>query len=105
MWLQLVDPARRGRLSLGRRIAFAGAVFGLGQVLSDVLFLAPSPLFPAYADRSGRLFGLSALADQQYAGLVMMAEQLLTLGTCVWLLVMKALPDVRQPGTLSAAAR
>ncbi len=106
VWMQLVDPARRGRLSLGRRIAFAGAVFGIGQILSDVLFLSPSPLYSAYAGRPPGLFGLSPLADQQYAGLVMMAEQLLTLGTCVWVLVITALPRVRNSSApLSLPAR
>jgi len=106
VWMQLVDPARRGRLSLGRRIAFAGAVFVLGQVLSEVLLLAPSALYPAYADRPTRLFGLSPLTDQQYAGLVMMAEQLVTLGTCVWLLVVHALPSTdRNRPTLTAVVR
>jgi len=34
-----------------------------------------------------RLFGLSALLDQRLAGLVMMSEQLLTLGLCAVFLV------------------
>lgn len=86
VWMQLVDPAGRGRLSLGGRLAFAGAVFGFGQVLGDVLLLS-HPLYPFYAQRSSRRFGLSALTDQQLAGVAMMAEQLVTLGTCAALLV------------------
>jgi hypothetical protein len=44
-----------------------------------------------------RLFGLSPLADQQYAGLLMMGEQLLTLGTCIALLGASLLrPDRRR---------
>jgi cytochrome c oxidase assembly factor CtaG len=69
VWTQLVDPARRRRLSTGQRLAFAGGLFACGQLLADVLFLA-GPLYPAYG--SG--------ADQQLAGLVMMVEQTLALG-------------------------
>jgi len=69
VWTQLVDPARRRRLSTGQRLAFAGCLFAAGQLLSDVLFLA-GPLYPAYGSS----------ADQQVAGLVMMVEQTLALG-------------------------
>jgi putative membrane protein len=85
-WSQLVDPARRRALSLARRLAFAGALFGFGQLLSDVLLLAPHALYPAYAAQPDRLLGLTALKDQQLAGLVMMVEQTLTLGACALLL-------------------
>jgi cytochrome c oxidase assembly factor CtaG len=69
VWTQLLDPARRRRLSAGGRLAYAACLFALGQVLADVLFLA-GPLYPAYG----------SAADQQAAGLVMMAEQTLALG-------------------------
>jgi cytochrome c oxidase assembly factor CtaG len=69
VWTQLVDPARRRRLSTPQRLALAGGLFVLGQLLSDVLFLA-GPLYPAYA----------SAADQQLAGLVMMVEQTVALG-------------------------
>lgn len=69
VWTQLIDPARRRRLSASQRLAFAGCLFLLGQLLSTVLFLA-GPLYPAY----GRA------ADQQLAGLVMMVEQTVVLG-------------------------
>jgi cytochrome c oxidase assembly factor CtaG len=85
VWAQLVDPAGRRALSTGARIAFAGALFAAGQVLSNVLLLAPEPLFVAYAGDG------SALADQQLAGVVMMLEQLLALGTCAILLMRSSL--------------
>jgi cytochrome c oxidase assembly factor CtaG len=85
VWTQLVDPAGRRRLSTGARIALAGALFASGQVLSNVLLLAPEPLFAAYAGDG------SALEDQQLAGLVMMLEQLLALGACAILLVRSSL--------------
>ena len=39
------------------------------------------PLYPLYADQAERVFRLSPLRDQQVAGLVMVVEQILTLGT------------------------
>ena len=43
-------------------------------------------LYAPYARQGMRLLGLSPLVDQQYAALVMMAEQLLVLGTFLVLL-------------------
>ena len=94
VWTQLVDPAGRRALSVAGRLAFAGTLFAFGQVLADLLFLAPEPLFPAYGG------DLSALHDQQLAGLVMMVEQLLTLGVCAALLVRSQL---RGPAALAGA--
>jgi putative membrane protein len=100
VWLQLIDPARRARLTRGRRLALAGLLFACGQVLAYVLIFSYRPLYPAYADQPERLFGLSPLRDQQLAGLVMMAEQLLALGTFAVLLLRGAQPRLR-----SASAR
>ena len=78
----MLDPA-------GRRDPHAGAAARLprarllaGQVLADVLLFSFSPLYPAYAEQDERLWGLSALTDQRLAGLVMMVEQVVVLGTC-----------------------
>jgi cytochrome c oxidase assembly factor CtaG len=75
VWWQLVDPARRARLSVAGRAALAGLVFLAGQVLCSVLLFARAPFYTAYAHPT--------LADQQGAGLVMGAEQFLTLGAVV----------------------
>lgn len=83
VWVQLVDPARSGRLSFARRIGFAAGLFAVGTVLSDVLIFSFRPLYPYFADQPERLFGLSPLLDQQLAGVVMMVEQLLVLGLFV----------------------
>jgi cytochrome c oxidase assembly factor CtaG len=88
VWTQIVDPARRHRLTTPQRIAFAAAVFSAGQVLSYVLIFSFRALYPAYSAQHDRMFGWSPLLDQQFAGLTMMGEQLLTLGTaCALLLV------------------
>lgn len=83
VWSLLVDPGLHGRLSVGGRIALAAAMFAAGQVLTDVLVFSFHPLYPAYRGA----YGLSATTDQQLSGVVMMAEQLLTLGTLATVLL------------------
>jgi putative membrane protein len=100
VWIQLVDPARRGELRRAGRIGLAFALFACGQILSDVLVFSFDPLYPAYAAQDERLFGFSALFDQRLAGVVMMAEQALTLGTAVVLLLLgsqRAAPRGAEP--------
>ena len=86
VWMQLVDPARRHALSREQRLEYAAGIFFCGLVLSVVLMLSTSPLYPAYAHQEIRLFGWSALRDQQLAGGVMLVEQSLALGACAFLL-------------------
>lgn len=99
VWIQLIDPARRGELRRSGRIALAVALFTSGQILSDVLIFTFHPLYPAYAAQDERLLGLSPLADQRLAGIVMMVEQMITLGICVALLLRASQRDlVRRAG-------
>ena len=77
VWTLLVDPAGHRRLTVGGRIALAVCLFAAGQILTDVLVFSFTPLYPAYTGAHG----LSAVTDQQLAGVVMMVEQLLTLGS------------------------
>jgi cytochrome c oxidase assembly factor CtaG len=97
VWTQLVDPARRRRLSTAQRLAFAGGLFALGQLLCDVLFLSP-PLYAAYP----------SAADQQLAGLVMMVEQTVALGLFAGLLLRRLfappMASRRRPERLAATA-
>jgi putative membrane protein len=86
VWSQLVDPARRGALGVPGRVAFAVALFAAGLVLSDILIFSFDPLYEAYATQND-LLSISPLTDQRLAGLVMMLEQTLTLGTCVAILL------------------
>lgn len=86
-WAVLVDPARRPDARISHRLAFAAGLFAAGQALAYVLILTFTPLYPAYEAQPQRLLGLSPLTDQHLAGIVMMAEQLLTIGTCAVLLL------------------
>jgi cytochrome c oxidase assembly factor CtaG len=79
VWFVLVDAARRRTTSTTTKLAVALVLFTAGQFLATTLILAEHPIYPRYAPGSG-LFGLSPLADQDAAGLVMMGEQMLTLG-------------------------
>ncbi len=86
-WTQLVDPARHERLRRPQRVFFALAMLALAQPLVDLLLFSSSAAYPRYAAQPDRLFGVSPLTDQRLAGVVMMVEQLLTLGICVALLL------------------
>jgi cytochrome c oxidase assembly factor CtaG len=96
VWILLVDPGSHRRLSTGGRVALAVAMFAAGTALSDVLIFTFHPLYPFYRGA----YGVSALSDQKLAGLVMMVEQLLVLGTFVYLLIRPRLRHAR----LAAAA-
>ena len=85
VWTLLVDPGSHRRLSVGGRIALAAAMFAAGQVLTDVLVFSFHPLDPAYPGRT----------DQQLAGVVMMAEQLVTLGALAFVLLRPRLRATR----------
>jgi cytochrome c oxidase assembly factor CtaG len=81
VWMQIIDPARRRRLGLSQRIGYMVALVAGGAVLAEALVFSSGPLYPAYA-QGERLFGISPLRDQQWAGVVMIAEQLGSLGLC-----------------------
>jgi cytochrome c oxidase assembly factor CtaG len=84
VWTLLVDPGSHKRLTVGGRVALAASMFAAGMILSDVLVFVFTPLYPFYRGA----YGISALLDQQLAGIVMTVEQLLTLGACVTLLLL-----------------
>ena len=85
-WTQIVDPARRRRLGPGGRAAFAFAMLAASGILSELL-VATHPLYPYYAAVRDRPFGGTAGQDQSHAALLMMAEQIATLGTAMTFLV------------------
>jgi putative membrane protein len=96
VWIQLVDPARHGRLRRPQRIFFALAMVAVMQPLVDALLFSSSPRYALYANQPDRLFGISPLTDQRLAGVVMMTEQLLALGICVGLLLRPYLEERRE---------
>jgi len=73
VWTILLDERR----SPARRVALAAAMFASGQILTDVLVFSFTALYPAYP----------SVREQQLAGVVMMAEQVMTLGTLTFVLL------------------
>ena len=90
VWTLIVDPARHLRLTVNERIGVAVLLFWLGQVLSYVFVFGFEPYYDVYAEQPERLLGLSPLADQRLAGVVMMVEQALTLGVALVVLFRSA---------------
>jgi putative membrane protein len=80
VWSLLIDPARRGELDLRGRFLYAGALFGAAHLFIHPVLLSGSAVYGSYAAQPHRLLGLSPVADQHWAGLVMTVEQVVTLG-------------------------
>ena len=73
LWIQMFEsPPMRARLALSVRVYYVLAFDVVCWLLSLVLAFASHPLYPAYAHLAHRPGGLSALADQQIAGGVML---------------------------------
>ncbi len=75
LWWPVVHD-RPWALSPGARAAYLFAAFVLASPLGLLLTLLPDPVYGFYED-APRLWGLSALTDQQIAGVTMTAEQAL----------------------------
>jgi putative membrane protein len=87
VWTLLIDPSGHRRLTLNGRIGLALVLFWIGQLLAYPFVFGFEPFYDVYAEQPERLLGLSPLTDQKLAGVVMMAEQALTLGVALVLLV------------------
>jgi putative membrane protein len=83
VWTLLLDE----RHAVGRRIARAAAMFASGTVLTDVLVFTFHPIYPAYP----------SVTQQQLAGVVMMVEQVLTIGTLAFVLLRPRFRSMRHP--------
>jgi cytochrome c oxidase assembly factor CtaG len=78
MWWPLVQDVPR-RLASGARAGYAFAAFLFASPLGLLLALLPRPVYDFYVDARPRVWGLSALTDQQIAGVTMASEQALVL--------------------------
>ncbi len=74
MWWSVVQDAPH-RLGTGIRAGVVFAAFILGSPIGLVLALVPEAVYDFYVDAPERLWGLSALEDQQLAGILMALEQ------------------------------
>ena len=100
LWLQLVDPARRGHLSRASR-----AVLAVAHLIVHPILLSGGVRYGAYARQDERLLGLSALADQHWAAVLMTVEEVLVLGTAIVVLAWPALGGIGSPGSPEASVR
>jgi len=90
-WIQVVDPARRRHLTRGGRALFAFSMFVFGTAVVDGLLFSSAPAYAVYAAQPHRVFGLSPGLDQRLGAVVMFAEQALTVGAALVLLLRPAL--------------
>jgi putative membrane protein len=74
LWWSVVQDAPH-HLAAGRRAAVVFGAFVLASPIGLVLALVPDAIYDFYIDAPHRLWGLTALEDQQLAGLLMALEQ------------------------------
>jgi putative membrane protein len=105
MWMALVGPLPKPDwFGNGARLIYVIVVRFGGAVLANVLLWAGSPLYPDYAAGEA-VHGISPLADQGAAGVVMMIEQgLVTLGLFAWLFFRAAQQSDERQALLDLAA-
>ena len=72
-WSVLQDEPHR--LDPGARAGVVFAAFVLGSPIGLVIALVPDAIYDFYVDAPERLWGLTALEDQQIAGVLMSVEQ------------------------------
>ena len=105
MWMALLGPLPKPDwFGNGARLVYVVVVRFGGAVLANVLLWAGSPLYPDYAAGEAA-HGISPLADQGAAGVVMMVEQgLVTMGLFAWLFFRAAQQSDERQALLDLAA-
>lgn len=105
MWMALLGPLPKpGWFGNGARLIYVIVVRFGGAALANVLLWAGSPLYPDYAAGEAA-HGITPLADQGAAGVVMMVEQgLVTMGLFAWLFFRAARQSDERQALLDLAA-
>jgi putative membrane protein len=105
MWMALLGPLPKPAwFGNGARLIYVIVVRFGGAALANVLLWAGSPLYPDYAAGEAA-HGITPLADQGAAGVVMMVEQgLVTMGLFAWLFFRAARQSDERQALLDLAA-
>jgi len=85
MWMPVFGPLPKPQwFSAGWKVGYVIAVRFTGAILGNVLMWSGTVLYPIYAPGE-RYWGISAIADQSTAGVIMMIEgTFLALGVLAW---------------------
>ena len=84
-WWLVLQPSGRRRLPHGAAILFVVTIMLQGMLLSSLISFAQTPQYSTYV-LSAEVLGISALADQQLAGMLMRTPATIILVvTSVWL--------------------
>lgn len=105
MWMALLGPLPKPAwFGNGAQLVYVGGVRLAGAVLGNVLMWSGTVLYADYA--AGEAYwGISPLADQGAAGVVMMLEStLVTIGTLAWIFLRWAQQDTERQRLLDLAA-
>jgi cytochrome c oxidase assembly factor CtaG len=92
MWWPVFQDAPRS-LANSARAVYVFAAFLLSAPLGLVLALVPDAVYDFYVDAPERLWGLSALKDQQLGGVTMASEQALVFFAVFVVLFLRFLAD------------
>ena len=105
MWMALLGPLPKPAwFGNGARLIYVLVVRFGGAVLANVMIWSGSALYPDYGPGEAE-HGISALADQGVAGIIMMIEQgFVTLGLFAWLFFRAARESEERQSILDLAA-
>jgi len=104
VWWPVLQDAPR-RLGSAAKAVYLFAAFVLASPLGLLLALLPRPLYDVYEHAPQRLLGLSAIADQQIAGLTMATEQAIVFFAVFTFFFLRFLRDEEPVLQLSATRR
>ncbi len=104
MWMPIFGPLPKPRwFSAGWKVGYVIAVRFTGAILGNVLMWSGAVLYPIYAPGE-RYWGISAIADQSTAGVIMMIEgTFLALGVLAWVFFEVAREGIEKQDLLDLA--
>jgi cytochrome c oxidase assembly factor CtaG len=105
IWLSLIGPLPKPAwFGTGAKVVYVVAVRLVGTVLANVLMWSGTPIYPDYEPfQIAR--GVEPLADQGWAGIVMMFESTaVTVAALTWLFLLWARQDIERQELLDYAA-